>query len=323
LQSASQKQCYWSLYYDDNDNRNNNNNDYYYYDEDERGDDYYPPSSRRGGPSSRSGGGRVAAVTKMLKNGNRKVGFPVLGAGAVFTILGASLFFNKPLMRLGNLCFVAGVPLTIGPGRAAGYFLKREKARATGCLAAGIFLVLVGWPVLGIALEVFGLLNLFGNMFPIAMALLKTMPVIGPLLRGESSSSGGKGRRSGGGGRGYDDDDGRDRCGDGRGFGHDSRGIGGARLGGSSLGRGSVGGDGRGLRGHGRGLIIVLDVLRWGLVLALAAEVVQVVLSVRGEVFVQEWLLALQALDWSLAADVQKRRLNVLRRRESVSLEER
>lgn len=121
---------------------------------------------------------------------------PLLGIGAVLTILGVSLFFNKALMRVGNLFFVAGVPMTIGPGRTAGYFFQPTKARATGCLALGILLVFVGWPVFGIVLEVFGLLNLFGNMFPFLMTMLKTMPGIGPMLRGQGGSAG-VGRRRG------------------------------------------------------------------------------------------------------------------------------
>lgn len=110
----------------------------------------------------------------------------MLGIGTALSLVGMSLFFNKTLMRLGNLFFVAGIPMTIGPGRTASYFLKPKKARATGCLFVGIFLVFVGHPVLGILLEGFGLLNLFGNMFPYAMAILKTFPVIGPLLKGDA-----------------------------------------------------------------------------------------------------------------------------------------
>ena len=140
-------------------------------------------------------------LPNIIKTGNRKIGLPLLGIGAALTILGISLFFNKTLMRLGNLFFVAGVPMTIGPGRTAGYFFQPTKARATACLALGIFLVFVGWPVLGIALELFGFLNLFGNMFPVAMVVLKTMPVIGPLLRGEVGSGGGGPTRK----RRYDD----------------------------------------------------------------------------------------------------------------------
>lgn len=93
-------------------------------------------------------------------------------------------------MRLGNLLFVVGVPLMIGPGRTVGYFLQPKKARATGCLGVGILLVLVGHPVIGILLEIFGLLNLFGNMFPLVMMMAKNMPVVGSLFNGNGSSGG-------------------------------------------------------------------------------------------------------------------------------------
>lgn len=131
-------------------------------------------------------------VGGILRNGNKKIGFALLGAGMVFTMLGISLFFNKTLIRLGNLSLIAGVPMTIGPGRTTGYFLQPKKSRATGCLALGIFLVFVGWPILGIALEVFGLLNLFGNMFPIFMVILKQMPFVGNLLNGDNGGSNSK-----------------------------------------------------------------------------------------------------------------------------------
>jgi hypothetical protein len=125
-------------------------------------------------------------VPNIIKTGNRKIGLPLLGMGVALSLVGISLFFNKTLMRLGNLFFVAGIPMTIGPGRTASYFLQPKKARATGCLFVGIALVFFGHPVIGILLEGFGLLNLFGNMFPVAMAVLKTMPVIGPLLKGNA-----------------------------------------------------------------------------------------------------------------------------------------
>jgi len=135
-------------------------------------------------------------VGGILRNGNKKVGMMLLGGGAIFTLLGISLFFNKTLMRLGNLLFIAGVPLFIGPGRTTGYFLQPKKARATACLSAGIFLVLVGWPVLGICLEAFGILNLFGNLFPVFMVLLKQMPIVGTVFKGGSSGSKSKSKKT-------------------------------------------------------------------------------------------------------------------------------
>ena len=66
---------------------------------------------------------------------------------------------------------------------------------STGCLGCGIFLVFVGHPVLGILLEVFGLLNLFGNMFPLVMMMARNVPVLGGLFSGSNSNGGGGSRR--------------------------------------------------------------------------------------------------------------------------------
>jgi hypothetical protein len=168
--------------------------DYYYgeqqdgrYYEDERRYDEYDDRGRgvrpRDGssPSFSTGG-----MSSIIKNGDRKIGMILLSFGAFFTISGVFLFFHKTLLRLGNLLFIAGVPMTLGPGRTAGYFLQPRKARATGFLAFGIFLVFYGWPILGMALEIFGLLNLFGNMIPMAMIVLRQMPIVGGLFKAGS-----------------------------------------------------------------------------------------------------------------------------------------
>lgn len=129
------------------------------------------------------------SLPSKLRNGDRRIGIPLLGLGMVFTMMGISLFFNKALMRLGNLMFIAGVPTTIGPKRTADYFLQPQKTRATACLFAGIFLVFVGWPICGIALEVFGILNLFGNMFPMFWAIFKNMPIVSSIMNSAGADS--------------------------------------------------------------------------------------------------------------------------------------
>lgn len=167
-----------------------------YYNEDDRfgNDDRYEYDrngirSRRSSSSPSKQNLNVPDVGGLLRKGNKQIGMVLLGVGAIFTLLGISLFFNKVLLRLGNLLFIAGVPMFIGPSRTMGYFLNPQKVRATTCLAAGIFLVMVGWPILGMALEVLGILNLFGNMFPVLMVILKQMPFVGALLKGSNSGS--------------------------------------------------------------------------------------------------------------------------------------
>jgi Got1/Sft2-like family len=125
----------------------------------------------------------------VLKQGDKKLGFMLMASGICVSFLGFALFMNKTLLRLGNLLIIVGVPMILGPSRTVSYFVQAEKMRATSCLALGIVLVFLGHPIFGILLEVFGLLNLFGNMFPILMVFVKQMPVIGPLLKGDSSRS--------------------------------------------------------------------------------------------------------------------------------------
>jgi hypothetical protein len=179
-----------------------------YRDDDYDEQDYYDgkrsSSSQSGGRRSKNSGSGsskklLQSLPNIIQNGDRRIGLLLLGSGTVVTMMGITLFFQRTLMRLGNLLVIAGIPMTIGPSRTASYFMDPKKTRASVCLAAGIFLVLVaGRPVFGIALELFGLLNLFGNMFPVVLAIAKQMPVIGPLLSGSknNSSSNNNSRRS-------------------------------------------------------------------------------------------------------------------------------
>ena len=105
-------------------------NDYYYYQQDD-GDEVddedwgeeddaeygYQPEPRAAAPSFSpmdflaGGGGQ-----------NRKLGFMLSGGGCLVTLLGITLFFNGLLLKIGNLLFVSGMPLILGPGRTVSYF---------------------------------------------------------------------------------------------------------------------------------------------------------------------------------------------------------
>jgi hypothetical protein len=184
-------------YNDGNDGRYHNGGD-------RDGDDYYGRDDermerRRSDDVSSTGTGLFSSMlpTSILQ-GDRKTGMLLLGGGLAVTFLGISLFFNRTLLRLGNLMFIAGVPMTIGPSRTFGYFVQPAKFRATACLGVGIFLVFMGSPVFGIILEFFGLLNLFGNMFPVVWMMAKNLPVLGPILKttsGEGAAGQSRNRR--------------------------------------------------------------------------------------------------------------------------------
>ncbi|GMI43535.1 hypothetical protein TeGR_g7467 [Tetraparma gracilis] len=156
-------------------------------------DAYSAASPAAASPSAYSAAARLSRRVSRMGTSHRQLGFGLCAAGLVTTALGVMLFMHKQLLRLGNLMFVAGFPLVVGPGRTAGYFLQPEKARATSCLLLGVLLVFWGRPLLGLILEVFGMLNLFGNLFPLVFAMVRRLPVVGDLLSG--GAGGGTGRR--------------------------------------------------------------------------------------------------------------------------------
>ena len=140
---------------------------------------------------------------------DRKTGLIMCAAGAASTMLGVSLFFEKNLIRLGNVLLVAGAPIVVGPQRASRYVLNPSKLRGTLCFACGFMLVLSGHPLLGIVVEIFGFLNLFGNLFPLFTAMFKNLPFVQQFANNGGGGGGGGSYDmpggGGGGGGGYSD----------------------------------------------------------------------------------------------------------------------
>ncbi|KAL0230165.1 hypothetical protein PCE1_003727 [Barthelona sp. PCE] len=107
----------------------------------------------------------------------------LVGIGIGLTLLGMILLLDKVLLTIGNLCFVAGAILTVGPKNATSFFFTKKRLRGTIIMCLGIFLVFIGWPFFGIVLEGFGFINLFGNFLPAALTVLRNTPIIGRFFR--------------------------------------------------------------------------------------------------------------------------------------------
>jgi len=96
---------------------------------------------------------------------NRKIGIGLTGFGALFLVMGIMFFFDRALLALGNLLFLAGITFLIGTKKTVKFFMNPAKFRGTLCFAIGIILVLVGFPIIGMLIESFGIINLFGYVY--------------------------------------------------------------------------------------------------------------------------------------------------------------
>ncbi|BEI94470.1 uncharacterized protein CcaverHIS019_0700420 [Cutaneotrichosporon cavernicola] len=94
----------------------------------------------------------------MWLSDRQKIGVALAAFGVFFMLLGIVLFFDGPLLALGNILFLTGLPLIIGPTRTFYFFSRKEKWRGTICFFLGI------------------------SFFPVVLQALRQMPVIGTFL---------------------------------------------------------------------------------------------------------------------------------------------
>ncbi|XP_067001196.1 vesicle transport protein GOT1B [Anabrus simplex] len=112
----------------------------------------------------------------------QKIGVGLAAFGISFLFLGVLLLFDKALLALGNILFIAGLSCVIGLERTFRFFFQRHKVRATIAFFGGISVVLLGWPLIGMLVETYGFILLFSGFFPVAINFLRRIPVLGTIL---------------------------------------------------------------------------------------------------------------------------------------------
>lgn len=112
----------------------------------------------------------------------KKIGIGLSGFGVVFTFLGLIFFFDRGLLAIGNLMFLSGVALTIGPRATLRFFMRKKNWKGSGFFLAGVLTVLYGWAVVGMCLESYGFWVLFSAFFPTVLGYLRGIPMLGSVL---------------------------------------------------------------------------------------------------------------------------------------------
>lgn len=118
----------------------------------------------------------------MVLEDNQKIGIGMICLGLGLVILGVILFFDTSLIAIGNVLFLLGLCLTIGIRRSITLFTRKDRIRGTVCFFTGIVLVLLKWGLVGICIEGFGFLNLFGNFLPTVLVGARQIPVLRQIL---------------------------------------------------------------------------------------------------------------------------------------------
>nr|TKS08381.1 Got1-like family protein [Populus alba] len=112
-------------------------------------------------------------------NDRKKIGLGLTGFGIFFSFLGIVFFFDKGFLAMGNILFISGVSLTIGPKSTMQFFMKRQNFKGTISFGAGFFFVVIGWPVIGMILESYGFIVLFSGFWPTLAVFIQKIPILG------------------------------------------------------------------------------------------------------------------------------------------------
>jgi len=112
----------------------------------------------------------------------QKIGIGLVGFGVAFLFLGVLFLFDKGLLAIGNILFLSGLAFVIGLERTFRFFFQSHKARGSAAFFGGILIVLLGWPLVGMVVELYGFVVLFSGFFPVVINFLRRIPVIGSFL---------------------------------------------------------------------------------------------------------------------------------------------
>ena len=70
-------------------------------------------------------------ITTTKSKKKTEIGVGLTAFGVLFTFLGVAFFFDRGLLAMGNLLFLSGVALTIGPRATLRFFTRRKNMRVS------------------------------------------------------------------------------------------------------------------------------------------------------------------------------------------------
>ncbi|KAL0477426.1 vesicle transport protein GOT1A [Acrasis kona] len=114
----------------------------------------------------------------------QKIGVGLTAFGVFFTFLGVILIFDRGFIAMGNILFLLGLMLMIGVKSTIMFFFQKQKWKGTGLFFSGFSLIMMGWAMFGVILEIAGGFFLFGGFIPTLLNFARNIPIIGSLIGG-------------------------------------------------------------------------------------------------------------------------------------------
>eukprot|EP00792_Barthelona_sp_PAP020_P002567 TRINITY_DN1408_c0_g1_i1.p1 TRINITY_DN1408_c0_g1~~TRINITY_DN1408_c0_g1_i1.p1 ORF type:complete len:153 (+),score=37.29 TRINITY_DN1408_c0_g1_i1:28-486(+) len=127
------------------------------------------------------------SITKLFSEQN-KLTLIFVGCGFLFMIFGVLNFLDRSLILLGNLLFMVGVCFHFGFDGAIKYFKHPRHIKGTIIFFVGFSIIVSNilyklTTLIGIIIEIYGILTLFSNFVPGILTVLRHTPYVGKLFK--------------------------------------------------------------------------------------------------------------------------------------------
>ncbi|KND93123.1 Protein transport protein GOT1 [Tolypocladium ophioglossoides CBS 100239] len=111
-----------------------------------------------------------------------EIGVVFCSGGGLFLIGGVMLFFDRAMLAMGNILFLIGLTIIIGPQKTLLFFARKQKAKGTAAFFVGLALILIRWTFIGFFVELYGIFVLFGDFLGTIAGFARGLPVVGPYI---------------------------------------------------------------------------------------------------------------------------------------------
>ncbi|KAK0643563.1 Got1 family protein [Cercophora newfieldiana] len=118
----------------------------------------------------------------MWLSDSQKIGVAFCSGGGFFLIGGVMLFFDRAMLAMGNILFLIGLTIIIGPQKTMVFFARKQKLKGTAAFFGGLALILLRWPLIGFLVELYGIMVLFGDFLGTIAGFARNVPIVGPYI---------------------------------------------------------------------------------------------------------------------------------------------
>ena len=82
---------------------------------------------------------------ELFYDDSKKIGVGLIIIGLAFYVLGILFFLDRGFLCIGNLAFIMGLVVVVGPQNTASFFLRKGKVVGSAVFFAGFLMIIIGW----------------------------------------------------------------------------------------------------------------------------------------------------------------------------------